>query len=87
LKQGLEDLGEEFGETFVLELYEQLMEESSSSLKRVKVGSSRLGQRYIYREREGCDEQLYQDYFGEDRPSVQNGEGVVPLHCLGGLCF
>jgi hypothetical protein len=63
----LEDLGEEFGETFVLELYEQLMEESSSSLKRVKVGSSRLGQRYIYREREGCDEQLYQDYFGEDR--------------------
>jgi hypothetical protein len=59
LKQGLEDLDKEYEEIYVQELFEQLMEESSSSPKRAKVGGSRPRRRFVYCTREACDEQLY----------------------------
>jgi hypothetical protein len=50
----------------VLELCQQVLDESMIPSKQPRVGGSRPGRRYVYREREACDERLYHDYFAED---------------------
>jgi hypothetical protein len=66
LKKGLEDSDEEFEENLMQELFQLLLDETSSSSKTSKIGGSTLGRRYVHRDREACDERLYHDYFTED---------------------
>jgi hypothetical protein len=66
LKKGLQDSDDEFEDNFVLELCQQVLDECRSSSKQPGVGGSRPGRRYVYREREACDERFYRDYFAED---------------------
>jgi hypothetical protein len=66
LKKGLEDSDEEFEENLMQGLFQLLLDETSSSSKRSKIGGSTLGRRYVHRDREACDERLYRDYFAED---------------------
>jgi hypothetical protein len=66
LKKRLQDSDDEFEDNFVLKLCQQVLDECRSSSKQPKVGNSRPGRRYVYREREACDERLYRDYFAKD---------------------
>jgi hypothetical protein len=66
LKEGLEESDEEFEQTFVQNIFELMLHETCPSPKRPKIGGSKHGRRYVYREREACDERLYRDYFAED---------------------
>lgn len=63
LHKGLEDSNEEFEENLMQELFQLLLDETSSSSKRSKIGGSTLGRRHVHRDRKACDEQLYHDYF------------------------
>lgn len=66
LKQGLEESDDEFEQILAQDILEEMVKETCPALKRPKIGGSRLGQRYVYREREACDERLYRDYFAQD---------------------
>jgi hypothetical protein len=65
LKKGLEDSDEEFEENLMQELFQLLLDETSSSSKTSKIGDSTMGRRYVHCDREACDERLYCDYFTE----------------------
>ena len=66
LKQGLEESDDEFDQNLVQNILEEMVRETCLAPKRPKIGGSTLGRRYVYREREACDECLYCDYFAED---------------------
>ena len=66
LKQGLEELDDEFDQNLAQNILEEMVRETCPAPKRPKIGSSRIGRRYVYRKREACDERLYRDYFAEN---------------------
>jgi hypothetical protein len=66
LKEGLEESDDEFEQNLVCNLFDLVVEETSSIPKRPKIGGSRPGRRYVHRDREVCDEHLHRDYFAED---------------------
>jgi hypothetical protein len=66
LRAGLEDSEDDFEQVPFPGLFELMLDESTSSFVRPRVGGSTEGRRYFYRERELCHERLYQDYFAEN---------------------
>jgi hypothetical protein len=66
LKQGLEESDDEFEQTLAQNILEEMVQETCPAPERPKIGGSRPGRRYVYREREVCDERLYRDYFAQD---------------------
>ena len=66
LQAGLEDSDDDFEQVPFPGLFELMLNESTSSSIRPRVGGSTEGRRYFYRERELCHERLYRDHFAKN---------------------
>ncbi len=67
LQRELEGSDDEGFEEGLLEMFVAIGGEGSvSPLSPPKFGGSRMGRRYIYRERERAHERLFEDYFSEN---------------------